>query len=86
MGEICLTSNDKKMRAEKMKTGRVACLVKLFPGHKENSNTRLELRSLAALNEAMQDEKKVNLDPYLNYIITSFTAHRFPHSTVCTVV
>lgn len=48
-----------KMRSEKMKTGRVACLVKMFPGHKENSNTRLELNSLAALNEAMQDEKKV---------------------------
>ena len=42
-----------------MKTGRVACLVKLFPGHQENPNMRLELKSLAALNEAMQDERKV---------------------------
>ena len=48
-----------KMRSDKIKTGRVACLVKMFPGHKENSNMRLELKSLAALNEAMQDEKKV---------------------------
>ena len=59
MGEICLTSNDMSMRAEKMKTGRVACLVKMFPGHLENPNMRMELKSLAALNEAMQDEKKV---------------------------
>ena len=47
------------MRSEKMRTGRVACLVKMFAGHKENPNMRLELQSLAALNEAMQDEKKV---------------------------
>ena len=59
VGEICLTSNDMKMRAEKMRTGRVACLVKMYPGHEENKNMRLELKSLAALNEAMQDEMKV---------------------------
>ena len=59
VGEICLTSNDMNMRSEKMKTGRVACLVKMFPGHQENPNMRLELKSLAALNEAMQDERKV---------------------------
>ena len=47
------------MRSEKMRTGLVACLVKMFAGHNENLNMRLELQSLAAVNEAMQDKKKV---------------------------
>ena len=67
------------MRSEKMKTGRVACLVKMFPGHQENPNMRLELKSLAALNEAMQDERKVFHFNLNRFQITKFVALRFSY-------
>ena len=70
-----------------MKTGRVTCLLKQFPGHLEHSNPRVELHSLAKLNAAHQDPRKVrNLQNYCLVFFLVVAAIGFPDQAVLSLV
>ena len=58
-GGIVLTSNDLRVRPDKMKMGRIAIILKEHAGYTEGSNMFVALKNLAELNEALKDDHKV---------------------------
>jgi hypothetical protein len=59
VGEIVLTSNDLRVRADKMKMGRIAIIVKEHAGYEEGNNMFMALKALAELTEALKSDRKV---------------------------
>ena len=59
MGEIVLTSNDLRVRTEKMRMGRIAIILKENAGYEEGNNMFVALKNLAELNESLKDIRKV---------------------------
>ena len=54
-----LTSNDLRVRANEMKLGRIAIIVKEHAGYEEGNNMFVALKSLAELTEALKTDRKV---------------------------
>ena len=80
-GEIILTSNITEAREEKMKTGRIYVLHKMYPGYEEQSNCLAALNKLEALNDALKDPNKVIC--YVIYSVCLFKVHIFSHWILC---
>ena len=59
VGDIVLTSNDLRVRTEKMKMSRIAIIVKEHAGYEEGNNMFVALKNLADLNESLKDIRKV---------------------------
>ena len=59
VGELIMTTNDVHARSDRMKTGRLELLMKMFPGYEEPGNVLDALEELEALNNAHNDVKKV---------------------------
>ena len=55
-----MTSNVTKAREEKMKTGRIYVLHKMFAGYEEETNCLSALNKLETLNDALKDPNKVS--------------------------
>ena len=59
--------------AEKMKTGRIYVVNKMFAGYEEEENCLTALNKLEALNEALKDEYKVS---FPRKLLSTLTLHR----------
>ena len=63
-----LTSNDLRVRATKMKLGRVAIIVKEQQGYEEGDNMFIALKNLATLTEALKSDRKVTYKPIIYFL------------------
>lgn len=63
-----------KAREEKMKTGRIYVLHKMFAGYEEETNCLTALNKLEALNDALKDPNKVSFMPEFYFSFSQLMA------------
>ena len=71
-GRNVLTSNDLRVRTDKMKMGRIAIIVKEHAGYEEGNNMFMALKALAELTEALKSDRKVLNNQIHNSIIIKY--------------
>ena len=62
VGELIMTTNDVHARPDRLKTGRLELLMKMYPGYEEPENVMDALEELEMLNIAHNDVDKVRVD------------------------
>ena len=60
VGELIMTTNDVNARSDRVKTGRMELLMKMFTGYTEPENVLDALEGLEALNKAHNSMEKVS--------------------------
>ena len=67
VGELIMTTNDVHARSDRVKTGRMELLMKMYTGYTEPENVLDALEGLEALNSAHNCVEKVLFSSILTY-------------------